>query len=115
MLDLDRESIIQSSDFLSVLSELSNTSVPNLDEVLKGAEHFRKFFSSNHEEDLNDFSLHHTKNYLFECINRGDLEVKDVSIITLLERCDDMRNKVRELSEIWATKYPYSESESSNF
>ena len=80
MLDLDRESIIQSSDFLSVLSELSNTSVPNLDEVLKGAEHFRKFFSSNHEEDLNDFSLHHTKNYLFECINRGDLEVKDVFI-----------------------------------
>jgi len=110
MQDLDRESIIQASDFLSVISELDNTPTPTLDQVLEGSEHFRKYFSSTlFDEEINDFCLHYTKNYLFEAINREELTVKDVSIITMLEKSDDMRNKVLKLSRIWADKYPSDE------
>ena len=110
MQDLDREAIIQSSDFLYVLSELDSLPTPTLDEVLEGSEHFRKYFSSTlFDEETNDFCLNYTKNFIFEAINWGELQTKDVSIIKMLEKSDDMRIKVLKLSKIWAEKYPNDE------
>jgi hypothetical protein len=109
MRDLDKEAIIQSTDFLYVLSELNSSPLPSTEEVLTGAEKFREYYSTS-EDELNDFALNHVKTHIFEALNRGDISSTEVSINTLIEMSVEARNKINILTNLWVQKYPQDEN-----
>ena len=98
--DLDRESIVQSFDFLNVVSTLCNKRTPTVEEVFENAGEFRSYFST-HTEEMNDFCLSLSKDHLFERINREEVLPSDISVKTLLDLSKQLRNKTENHSKKW--------------
>ena len=97
--EITKESIDQSFDILLTLSELKQNPMPSIVTIMEVADKVFTFLNTENED--NDLFLSLAKNYLYEKVNREELEPTELTVDSLLNCAIQFRTEISNRNIIW--------------
>jgi len=97
-----QEVINQSYDLTMTLSEIKESPVPAIEEVMGNSDKIFRYFSQGTDMEQNDFCLALAKNHIYEKVNRAEVSSSSISVNMILECADHFRTEITKKKTAWA-------------